>query len=170
MTDDQFNQVMGTVNEYYIKGEKYKSVLNGSFIQMQLYDPSTNRLYNKTAFTDTLYWYDASTNASPVIDFEVVEGQKEILGYKCDVLTLNTESGKEVYYYNPELKVDPRDYENHNFGNWSFIMSKTKSLPLRVEIDNQQFTSVFEVVKVESIELEDNLFELPDLPTTKSPN
>jgi hypothetical protein len=46
---EQFDAMMGTAQEYFIKGGNYKSVTNGSFAQMQLYVQSQNKLYSKLA-------------------------------------------------------------------------------------------------------------------------
>ncbi len=58
ITNDQLGAAMGTRQEYFLKGARYKSVMNGSFSQWQLYVPAENRLYGKLALSDTLYWTD----------------------------------------------------------------------------------------------------------------
>src|SRR5258706_11524437 len=65
--DEQFNVMMGTRQEYYVKGGNYKSVTNGSFAQMQLYIQADNKLYNKLATSDTLYWMDGKSNNDEVV-------------------------------------------------------------------------------------------------------
>lgn len=34
LKDEQLNSMMGTTQEYYIKGGNYKSVFNGAFVKM----------------------------------------------------------------------------------------------------------------------------------------
>ena len=45
LNDAQLGAMMGTTQEYYIKGGNYKSVFNGSFFKMQLYVNSDNKSY-----------------------------------------------------------------------------------------------------------------------------
>src|ERR1051325_11563956 len=71
LTDEMLNVMMGTKQEYFIKGGNYKSFLNGLSIIMQLYDYKTNRIYSRTAKSDTLYWFDASINTDTVTSFEI---------------------------------------------------------------------------------------------------
>src|SRR5690606_3153162 len=80
-TSEQFNQMMGTVQEYYIKGSKYKSITNGSVSKMQLYVPSENKLYSQLAVSDTLLWSDGSSNPNEPLSYEIKQDQAEILGY-----------------------------------------------------------------------------------------
>ena len=52
--DEQFNAMMGTRQEYYIKGGNYKSVSNGTFSQWQLYINMDSKLYSKMANSETI--------------------------------------------------------------------------------------------------------------------
>lgn len=58
---EQFTAMIVSPQEYFIKGDRYKSVMNGSYSQWQLYVPSENRLYNKVAISDTLMWSDGNS-------------------------------------------------------------------------------------------------------------
>ena len=71
VTDAQLTSVVGSRQEYYIKDGYYKSVMNGQSIIMQLYDWTTNRIYNKMAKSDTLYWFNAATNTDDIISHEI---------------------------------------------------------------------------------------------------
>jgi hypothetical protein len=63
-TDEQLGTMIGTKQEYLIKGGNYKSFLNGQSIAMQLYDYKTNRIYNRTPKSDTLYWLNVRPGSS----------------------------------------------------------------------------------------------------------
>ncbi|WP_339784689.1 hypothetical protein [uncultured Imperialibacter sp.] len=169
VTSEQFSSMMGTTQEYYIKHWKYKSVSNGSLSEWQLYVPSENRLYNKFNMSDTLLWNDGGVNADKVVSYEIKKSQAEVLGYNCDALILNTQSGKTIYYYNDKLKVDLNLYKNHRYGNWALIMEQTKSLALKMEIETPQFSMTSVAVQVKEMELPDSFFALPEAPAKKSP-
>lgn len=168
-TSKQFNQMMGTVQEYYIKENNYKSIMNGSVSQMQLYAPSENRLYTQLAVSDTMLWTDGNSNPDEAVKYEIQKNKAEILGYKCDALVVQTKTGNATYYFSKKVKVNPKHYENHQYGNWALVMEQAKSLPLKIEMETPQFTLVSEAVEIKEMELADDFFDLPDVPAKKSP-
>lgn len=168
-TSEQFTAMMGSTQEYFIEGGKYKSVTNGSLSQWQLYVPSENRLYTKMSTSDTLLWTDGNSNPDEAVKYEIQKSAVEILGYKCDALVVQTKTGTITYYYNKKIKIDPELYKNHQYGNWAFLTGKSKSLPLKIEMETPQFTLVSEAVEIKEIELDSEFFDLPDAPTKKSP-
>lgn len=86
VTSQQFDVMMGTTSEYYIKGAYYKSVMKGTVSELQVYSPTENRLYNKMSITDTLLWNDGSSSSDKVTDYSLAKSDLVILGYKCKVL------------------------------------------------------------------------------------
>lgn len=168
-TSEQFNQMMGTVQEYYIKGSKYKSITNGSVSQMQLYVPSENRLYMQLAVSDTLLWSDGNSNSNEALNYEIKKNQAEILGYTCDALIVDTKMGKTTYYFSEKIKLDPKLYEAHKYGNWALLTGHAKSLPLKIEMETPQFTLISVATEIKEMELGDSFFDLPQLPAKKSP-
>lgn len=168
-TSEQFNAMMGTTQEYYIKGNKYKSATNGSFSQWQLYVPTENRLYSKMAVSDTLLWSDGNSNPDEAVSYEIQKNQGEILGYKCDALVVKTKTGTATYYFSKKIKIDPELYKNHQYGNWALVIEQTKSLPLKIEMETPQFRLVSTAVDIKEMEIEESVFALPEVPTKKSP-
>ncbi len=170
MKDEQFNSMMGTKMDYYIKGGDYKSVTNGTFSQWQLYIGKDNKLYNKMSNSETILWNDGSLNADSIIKVQLNKGVTEILGYKCDELILTCKSGTQKYYFNSKLAVDTKLYTNHKYGNWYDYLKKANSLPLKMIINNQQFTMESVATEVKPMKLDDNEFKLPEnTKTEKSP-
>ncbi|TBT97604.1 hypothetical protein CWI39_2849p0010, partial [Hamiltosporidium magnivora] len=140
VTDEQFTSMMGSTQEYFIKNGDYKSLANGTLFQSQHYINSENKLYTKMSNSDTYLWNDAATNPDEVIKFELNKGVIEILGYKCDELVLTCKSGIQKYYFNSKLMVDTKLFVNHKFGNWYDLVSKSNALPLKLIIENTQFS------------------------------
>lgn len=170
VSDEQFNAMMGSQQEYFIKSGDYKSVANGSFFQWQLYVNKDNRLYDKMANSETLLWNDAAVNADEVMKAEVNKNVTNILGYTCDELVLTCKSGIQKYYFSSKLAVDPQLFINHKFGNWYDFLSRSKSLPLKMVVDNGQFTLESTATEVKEMKLEQPLFDLPSgAKTMKSP-
>lgn len=118
ITNEQWIQLLGSVQHFYIKGSHYKSESNGNMMQWQMYDPSSNKLYNKTSQTDVLMWNDASVNNEVIISSSIKPHAITILGYDCDELTLTCKSGVQKYYFTSKLAADCKLYEKHLYGNW----------------------------------------------------
>lgn len=170
VTGQQLTSMLGSTQEYLIKGGDYKSISNGTFVQWQLYINKENKLYNKMSNTEILLWNDASVQGDEVIKSEINKGVIEILGYKCDELILTCKSGIQKYYFSSKLSVDTKLYSNHKFANWYEYLSNAKSLPLKMIIENDQFTLENIATEVKSLKLDKKLFELPTgIKTEKSP-
>lgn len=168
-TDEQLGAMIGTKQEYLIKGGNYKSFLNGQSITMQLYDYKTNRIYNRKSNSDTLYWFDASKNTDEVVNFEVKKNAEQILGNNCDAIIMKTKTGTTTIYYASKYKVDSRIYENHHYSNWAFYVGKTKSLPLKTIVETNQFKMESTATEIKPIELGDDYFNIdPKTPVKKS--
>lgn len=170
MTDQQWTSMMGSTQEYLIKGGDYKSIANGTLVQWQLYINKDNKLYNKMSNSETAFWNDASVQGDEVLKVEVNKGVTEILGYKCDEVIFTCKSGLQKYYFNSKLSVDTKLFTNHKFGNWFDYLSKSNSLPLKTVIETAQFTMESVATEVKPMKLDTKTFELPaGIKTEKSP-
>lgn len=170
LTDEQFTDMMGGRQEYFIKDGEYKSISNGSLLQWQLYVNKDNKLYSKMANSETVLWNEGSQNDDQVIKAEINKAVITIAGYECDELVLTCKGGVQKYYFSSKLAVNPALFLNHKFGNWYEFVSRSKSLPLKMVIDNAQFTSESTATKVDAKKLDKQLFVLPEgVQTMKSP-
>jgi len=170
MTDQQWTSMMGSTQEYLIKGGDYKSIANGTLVQWQLYINKDNKLYNKMSNSETAFWNDASVQGDEILKVEVNKGVTEILGYKCDEVILTCKSGLQKYYFNSKLSVDTKLFSNHKFGNWFDYLSKSNSLPLKSVIETAQFTMESVATEVKPMKIDIKSFELPaGIKTEKSP-
>lgn len=168
-TNEQLGAMIGTKQEYLIKGGNYKSFSNGQSITMQLYDYKTNRIYNRKSTSDTLYWFDASINTDEVISFEIKKNAEKILGNECDAIIMKTKTGTTTIFYTSRYKIDSKIYENHHYSNWAFYVEKTKALPLKTVIETNQFKMESTAVEIKPTELGDNYFNIaPKTPIKKS--
>lgn len=168
--DQQFNTMMGTTQEYIIKGGDYKSSSNGSLVQWQLYINKDNKLYNKMSNSETIFWNEGNTNPDSIINVEINKGVTEILGYKCDEVILTCKSGVQKYYFNQKVAVDISLFKNHLYGNWYDFLKVSKSLPLKSIIETQQFSMISVATDIKEMKLDDKEFQLPEnAKTAKSP-
>jgi hypothetical protein len=170
VTDQQLTAMMGSTQEYFIKGGDYKSVSNGSFFKWQLYVNKDNKLYSKMANSEALLWNDGTENKDEIIKAEINKGVAEILGYKCDELILTCKSGTQKYYFNSKLPVDAKLFVNHKYGNWYDFLLKSNSLPLKTIVENAQFILESVATEVKEMKLDKSLFDLPaNAETNNSP-
>jgi hypothetical protein len=169
LTDEQLGQMIGTKQEYLIKGGSYRSYLNGVSVTMQQYDSKTNRMYNKTPKSDTLYWFDASINTDGVESFEIRKNAEVIIGNQCDAIIMKTKTGTTTVFYSSRYKVDRKIFEKHNYGNWAFVTSKVGALPLKTVIETLQFKMTSIAIEIKKMELGDDYFKIaPQTPLKKS--
>jgi hypothetical protein len=166
MKDEQFADLLGTVQQYYIRGGDYKSVTNGSFVKWQLYINKENKLYTSVANSEALLWNDAGLNTDSVLKVELHPSVLEILGYKCDELVLTCKTGLQKYYFTHKLPVNSKLYTNHKYGNWSVYLSAANAVPLKTIIENAQLTLESVATEIKSLNLDQVFFALP--PGTKS--
>jgi hypothetical protein len=170
MTDQQWTSMMGSTQEYLIKGGDYKSIANGTLVQWQLYINKDNKLYNKMSNSETAFWIDASVQGDEILKVEVNKNVTEILGYQCDEVILTCKSGVQKYYFNSKLSANTKLFTNHKFGNWYDYLLKANSLPLKSIIETAQFSIESVATEVKSMKLDTKTFELPaGIKTEKSP-
>lgn len=168
--DQQFAAMLGTTLEYSIKGGNYRTTTNGNFIFWQVYINTDNKLYSKVATSEAILWNDGAIINDEILKSEVNKAVVDILGYSCDELILTCKSGVQKYYYSTKLKVDASLFEKHKYQNWNEVMAKTNSVPLKMIVDNDQFTLESVATEVKPIKLDDKLFMLPvDSKLEKSP-
>lgn len=169
VTNEQLTQMMGSTQEYDISGGDYRSIFNGSYLKMQLYVSRENRSYTQTTFSDTLYWEDYAVNQDKATSFEIKKNAETILGVACDELVVYTPKGTTHYYYNSKYGVDPELYKVHAGGNWYYIISKTKALPLKIVSDQEGFVMTSVPAKVIPARLDMSIFSIKDkAKTTKA--
>lgn len=170
VSDAQWNAMLGTKQEYFIKSGDYKSILNGSLVQWQLYNNKDNKLYNKVANSETIYWNDGSEYKDSVLDYKVNKGVTKILGNKCDELILTCKSSIQKYYFSSNYKINSKLFINHKFGNWYDYLSKSNAVPLKVVMEMDQFVLESTATEIIPQNIDSSMFELPiNTKTEKSP-
>jgi len=153
--------MMGTTQEFFIKGGNYKSTMNGTLVLWQLYVNQDNKLYTKMSNVQSILWNDGAVNTDEVLKSEINKNAIEILGHMCDELILTCKSGIQKFYFSSKLKIDPALYANHKFSNWNEVIAKSSSLPLKIILDNHQFGLESIATSITPMSLDDKLFELP---------
>jgi hypothetical protein len=162
VSNEQLSNSLGSKQKELISSTgDYKNVFNGGFIKEQLYKSDENKAYTLLASSDIWYYEDYGKNRDKALSFEFSESVDTILGLNCNVISVKTETGYIKFFFNDKYKIDPELYNKHLYGNWYYIISKTKSIPLKVIYDTPGFTMISEAVSVEEQELNEADFKLP---------
>lgn len=159
---EQLNSMMGTNQEYCIKGNNYKSLFNGEFMRMQIYRGDQNKSYTLTAKSDTLLWEDYKKNKDVAVSFTMQKSKDTVMNIPCDVIIVSTPKSTTYYYYNKKYGVDPKLFLKHNYGNWYYIISKTKALPLKTVYETGEFILTSTAVKITPMQLDKKAFDIVD--------
>jgi hypothetical protein len=162
LSDDRLRMLLGDRQEYYIKGSQYRSVTNGGIVELQVYEPRTNRVYNQRPGNDTLYWIDAAANPDVVVSWTVRRNADTVLGIPCDVMVIKTNNGSQTVYYSSRYRADTVGFKRHRFGNWDLVTSKCGALPLKSILENGQFRMESVATAIKPMELADTVFALDD--------
>lgn len=162
VTDDMLTQMMGTSLEYNLKDGNYRTSSNGTFLLWQLYVQKDNRLYTKFSNSASIFWNDGAENKDEVLKIDLNKNALDLLGHKCDELVLTCKSGVQKYYFTSKFKIDPRLFENHKFGNFYEYVSKSQAVPLKIVIDNVQFSMESVASSVNEEKIDNALFKLPE--------
>lgn len=162
VTDEMLTQMMGTSLEYNMKEGNYKTISNGTFLLWQLYLQKENKVYSKFSNSNSIFWNDGAENKDEVLDIVLNRKALEILGNQCDELILTCKSGIQKYYFTPKYKVDPKFFENHKFGNFYAYVLKSQAVPLKITIDNVQFSMESVATSIEEQKIDHALFALPE--------
>lgn len=160
MSDEKLNTMMGTRQEFYVKGGDYKSITNGTF-QWTHYINKENKIYVKILDNETIYWNDANKQDDKILKIEVNKNVIEILGYKCDEVIITTDSGTLKYYFNSIAAVDSKLFVNHKFGDWYDYLNAANAWPLKIVIDNDKFSLVSIATEIKEMKLDSKAFLLP---------
>ena len=169
MTDEETDLYVGNVHTYYLKGEKYKSEMNG-MLKMATFHEGRDTLFTKMNGVNTLMYSLTNESEEKVISYDFKQSDKIVLGYKCELLEVKTNKGIHQYYFNKDLKNNPTAYENHKMGLWDFFNEKTGGAISIIQIsDVEDFKSSIELISVDRKKLDDNIFVKPNLPIVKMP-
>ncbi|MCH2032050.1 MAG: DUF4412 domain-containing protein [Tenacibaculum sp.] len=161
MSDEEAAQFMGSEQVYYIKGNKYKSVMNG-MLSMSQYYTGKDSIYTRMATGNNLMYLKSDEQKEEVLSMKEKKSAAKIMGKNCDLLDITTNEGTTQYYFTSDFKVNSEDYKNHKYGLWYYCLDKANgSLPVKLIMDTEELKLTIEAVKVETKELDDAIFELP---------
>lgn len=161
LSDSLMTAMMGDIQKWYTKGGEYKTELNGTFMQWQVYNKAENKVYTKIATSNDALFNYADVNTDEIQNVQLNKGVTEILGYKCDELILTCKSGIQKYYFSSKLPLDSKLFTKHAYGNWYEFLNRANAVPLKIVLDNAQLSLESVATEIKKAPVDKNLFVLP---------
>jgi len=162
ISGSDFEKFMGSKREFYLQGAFYKDVHYGELNSVMLYRGDSNKIYNYNVSADTIFWMDAAKDTlSKILDFKIGDSNEVILGLKCKKLTIKSQLGSFIYFFNDRYVINPADFTNHHLNFWDFYTSKCKSVPLKIIYEGVDIVLTSTAVKVDQAELDGDTFKIP---------
>jgi hypothetical protein len=170
MSDAQSANLLGTAQIYQIKGNKYRSEMNGMLKATQIYK-GTDTLFNVMEGVKAVLFVLATNLTDSVLSYSIKPSGEAIAGLPCELLELQTKEGMIQYWYNKSIRINPSDYQNHAYGFWNVLLKLTDgALPLQSITDNKKMRFEMRAVALSAEPVSDAVFLLPPgLPLVKSP-
>ncbi len=133
-------------------------------IHEEYYVPAKKKVYIKFKNIDTLYFVEYNSDTSTVLNVLKSEEQKEIAGYLCNAISINSTSSAKKYYYAPQLYNNPAWDKENKLGNLDRLTNETESVWLSLYEDATNYQLTETAIKVQVKEIDDEVFVLPELP------
>lgn len=154
----------GNTRTVFIKQGNYKQV---SGICTIYYITKDQRAYNKFNSLDTLYYVDYSSDTAVVTNISRSEEKRNIAGFECRSMTIQTSEAIRKYYYAPALYMNPEYDKNNRIERFDVFAKETSSLYLDYSEETKLYSLSLSCTRVQQTEVADSVFELPALPQKK---
>jgi|GEM_PF-1487262 len=159
---DSLRGIVGDTIVLVMKEGNYKLVSTGWKRVTATYEGERNiwNVYNNRRDTIVAVTGLAHTMESPI--FEVPQNSNEtVLGFNCKSVVMTWKTGRNVYYYNEGLRIDPDLYKGHNIDGWNGYCEVSKSVPLMIKYEKKGYTVVQKAVQIREREVEWKEVQVP---------
>lgn len=169
MSQEQIEQFLGKKQLYYLKKEKYKSIMNG-VLKMTAFYNGNDTLFIKMKGTESLLYQPIiQKEKEKILSHKFVNITEKIAGIECKLLIVKTNQGIHKYYYSNDITINPKYYKNHYIGNWNYFMKMTNGgISIRHISDLKDSYQMIEAILIDKKPIDDSIFDRPkNLPITK---
>lgn len=151
ITEQQLEMMLGSRLQYLIKGGNFKIKSNGSLLQWQLYRENDTKVYTKLSNANKPTVKNATISTDTIVSQKLNKNAYNYLGTPCDELIITCKNSIQKFYFNSSfLKVSSESFKNYNYKNWYAYFKQSNALPLRVVVDNTDFSVEFIAGKVDT--------------------
>ena len=142
--DGKYKRESGPATEYYVPAEK--------------------RWYFVLKGIDTLFYRDYSEDTSAIPKVIPGKEKKQVAGYNCNSVALKTADHLQMYYYAPDLYLDPAQNAVNTMDHIDVYTNATHAAYLSGYDETPTYIATYEGVKVQPGKIAPEVFHLPDLP------
>lgn len=144
---------------FYFKNNQYKFV-HGD--EIEVLDPSKQRVYSYTVGADTCLWNDATFASDEILEVKKSNEKDSVLGSACEAFVIRTKWGKTTYFFDrTKLKVDATKFSAHKYKNWSEFLRESNCLPLKIVYKTAFDCIVYIATAIKEEPIEDKEFVIP---------
>jgi len=168
MTEEMMKMMFGSEQVYTQKGSKYKNEFSGQMAMKQYY-LGGDSMFMQMLGVEGLMWNDVRENTDELISVDITENAAEVMGINCDLLTIKSNEGTAQYYFSKDYPMNSESYKNHKYDFWNLYVEKAKAIPLKAIADSEEFYIEATATEIKPMKIEDNEFDLPNIPRVKNP-
>ena len=139
-----YKRESGNATEYYIPGDK--------------------RWYFVLKGVDTLFYRDYSEDTSAMPKLVMTNEKKQLAGYNCLSLALKSPEHLQLYYYAPDLYLDPAHDAENLLDHFNMYTANARSIYLASYDETASFTLSCNATNVQPQQVAPETFTLPNLP------
>ena len=125
------------------------------------------RQYTKFKQADSLEYRDIGKEPSNLYSILENKTDKVVLGRKLNSIDIITSNYEKHYYFDPNMYMNPKYFENHIFGYENRYYDMAKAPYLYAEVVYPNMTVILEAIDIVQMELPDAIYELPKMPLKK---
>lgn len=154
----------GNNKTVYVKQGNYKQISGKC---TTYYISKNQKVYYHFNSLDTLYYLDYTSDTTVVTNVSKSEEKRNIAGFECKSITIQSGDAIRKYYYSPVLYMNPEYDKNNRIGRFDVFAKETSSLYLDFSEENKIYSLSENCTRLQQTEVADNVFELPALPQKK---
>ncbi|MBI5857259.1 MAG: energy transducer TonB [Sphingobacteriales bacterium] len=155
---------LGNDMTIFIKKGNYKQV---SGILTTYYITKDQKVYYKFNSLDTLYYLGYSSDTTKVKKITRHDEERNIAGFECKSITIESGGDARKYYYAPDLYMNPDYDKNNTIERYDVYTKETSSIYLGYLQENKNYSISGTCKKLQQTDVIDSTFELPHLPQKK---
>lgn len=153
-------KLYGTQQKFYIKGDRYKNLLNGESQITETYINDT--LYMTDKNVRAVMWTNTASTIGEVVSYNITRKAARINGVNCNLLTVRTSEGSIEYYFNSAYTIDRDEYATHHYQYWAFCLEKTGgAIPLKFVFNTKKNYIEITCTDIQELSIADSVFDLP---------
>jgi hypothetical protein len=127
-----------------------------------LYIVNQNKLYTRRNQSDTLYWFDCGNPGEEILSMKVHSNNENILGIKCDELSITYKNKTVTYWYNQDtLKINPDWFKRLTYTNRNITSKKLGAVCLKVKVEYPDYILMQTVNSISTEKINSNIFTVP---------